>query len=94
MTKTKDTMEFEEALRLLKQGNKVARRGWNGEDMFLFLIQGYTCITDCEPVATIMGKDTEVLYQGHIVMKTADGKIVPWVASQTDLLADDWVEVQ
>ena len=41
----------------------------------------------------ILGEGKEVKYHGHIDMKTADGMIVPWLASQTDILADDWTVV-
>jgi hypothetical protein len=87
-------MTFSAALREVKQGQRVARSGWNGKGMFLFLVDGSKFIVNREPLKSILGAGTEVNYCPHIDMKTADGKIVPWVASQTDLLASDWVIVK
>lgn len=73
-------MTFGEALSLMKQGSKVARSGWNGKGMYLYLQPRFTHNnTDFEP---------------NIVMFTAQGKHQPgWLASQADILADDWQEV-
>lgn len=83
-------MNFSQALDAIKQGNLISREGWNGKGMFLFLVPGSKFVVNREPLLTIMGEGTEVSYCPHIDMKTADGKIVPWVASQTDLLSEDW----
>ena len=45
------------------------------------------------PLLGIFTEGTEVVYNSHIDMKTADGSIVPWLASQTDILATDWVVI-
>lgn len=86
-------MNFGDTLVLLKAGKKVAREGWNGKGMFLFLVPGSTFKVNRPPLLGIYPEGTEINYCPHIDMRTADGKIVPWVASQTDVLADDWVEV-
>lgn len=88
-----DRMNFGDALVLLKAGKKVAREGWNGKGMFLFLVPGSTFKVNRAPLLGIYPEGTEINYCPHIDMRTADGKIVPWLASQTDALADDWVEV-
>ena len=73
-------MNFGKALELLKQGKKVARKGWNGKMMWLILL---------EP--DLVGETFERYpLVPYIAMKTADDKIVPWLASQTDVLAEDW----
>ncbi|MEM8575901.1 MAG: DUF2829 domain-containing protein, partial [Pseudomonadota bacterium] len=90
--KASGSMTFEHALKAIKEGKRVARAGWNGKGMFLFLVPGSTFTVNREPLLSILGEGTEVNYHGHIDMKTADGTIVPWLASQTDLLADDWQE--
>ena len=73
------------ALMLLDKGRCVARSGWNG--MFLFRVAGgWICDT----------RHTELDHlptDAFIAMRTAQGTIIPWLASQADLLADDWVEV-
>jgi hypothetical protein len=81
---------FSYALGLIKEGQRVARRGWNGKDMFIFLVPGSTFQVNRPPLLGIYPEGTEINYQPHIDMKTADGTIVPWLASQTDLLAEDW----
>ena len=86
-------MDFGSALDQLKIGGKVARAGWNGKGMFLFLVPGSTFIVNRPPLLGIYPEGTEINYCPHIDMKTVDGSVVPWVASQTDLLAEDWIEV-
>lgn len=83
-------MTFSEALERLKQGDRVARAGWNGKGMFLYLVPGSTFNVNRPPLLGIYEEGTEITYRPHIDMKTVDGSCVPWVASQTDVLADDW----
>ncbi len=86
-------LTFGDAVYLLKQGKKVCRSGWNGKGMFLFLVPGSTFKVSRAPLLGIYPEGAEVSYCPHIDMKTADGKIVPWLASQTDVLAEDWMTV-
>ena len=83
-------MNFGEALEELKAGNKVARSGWNGKDMFLFLVPGSTFVVNRHPLLGIYPEGTEISYHAHVDMKTAQGDVVPWLCSQTDMLAEDW----
>ena len=78
------------AVELLKQGQRVARKGWNGKGMFLLLIAGASVT---EPINGCCGNPQEVGLPvlDAIYMKTADNKLVPWLASQTDVLSEDWV---
>jgi len=85
-----DAMSFGHAIAALKEGQRVARAGWNGKGMFLFLVGGSTFTVNREPLLSIMGEGTQVEYHSHIDMKTAQGYVVPWLASQADMLADDW----
>lgn len=68
----------------------MQRTGWNGKGMFIFLVPGSIFIVNRPPLLGIYSEGTEITYQPHIDMKTADDKVVPWFASQTDLLAEDW----
>lgn len=86
-------MTFSEALEALKAGARVARHGWNGKNRFLYLVNGSRFTVNREPLLSILGEGTEVDYRPHIDMRTADGSCVLWLASQTDLLAGDWVTV-
>ena len=86
-------MNFSQALESIKLGSRVAREGWNGKKMFLFLVPGSRFKVNRAPLLGIYPEGTEVDYCPHIDMKTADDRVVPWLASQTDLLADDWLVV-
>lgn len=86
-------MDFSDALRIVKGGGRVAREGWNGKNMFIFLVPGSRFKVNREPLMSILGEGTEVDYHGHVDMRTATGQIVPWLPSQTDLLAEDWAQV-
>jgi hypothetical protein len=90
---------FGAALEALKQGKRVAREGWNGKNMFLFLLpanDGIPTKVIHDPalravIESELGGDTfDAL--GSIRMFTADKKVLTgWLASQTDMLAEDWV---
>lgn len=83
-------LTFSQALNHIKNGIKMQRVGWNGKGMFIFLVPGSTFIVNRPPLLGIYPEGTEVKYHAHIDMKTADGQIVPWLCSQTDMLAEDW----
>lgn len=86
-------LDFGDVVRGLKAGKRFARQGWNGRDMFIFLVPGSRFKVSREPLLSILGEGTEVDYHGHVDMRTANGQIVPWLCSQTDMLAEDWREV-
>lgn len=90
----KKVLDFSTALVYLKSGYKVAREGWNGKGMFIFLVPGSTFKVNRPPLLGIYTEGTEINYHAHVDMKTADNKVVPWLASQTDLLAEDWMIVE
>lgn len=83
-------MDFSNALNALKSGEKVARTGWNGKGMFLYLVAGSTFSVSRPPLLGIYPEGTQIDYRPHIDMRTANGECVPWVASQSDLLECDW----
>lgn len=90
-------LDFGKAIEALKQGKRIARQGWNGKGMFLFLLPAGIVPTKAiyDPtlravIESEVGGDTfEAL--GTIRMFTADKKILTgWLASQTDILSEDW----
>ncbi|ANZ65578.1 hypothetical protein AYR62_15920 (plasmid) [Secundilactobacillus paracollinoides] len=88
-------MDFGEALEALHHGKKVAREGWNGKGMFIYLESGTLISTDrIRNLALAKSTPDSQKYiniNPHIDMKAADGSIVVgWLASQTDMLANDW----
>lgn len=83
-------MNFSEALTEIKEGQPVARTGWNGKGMCVFLVAGSTFKVNREPLLSVVGEGQEVNYRDHLDMVTADKQIVVWTAAQSDILADDW----
>lgn len=89
------SLNFGDAIQSLKEGKKVARSGWNGKGMFLALIEGSDA--DYHVNSRIFGtgedgnSERQMPILDAIYMKTADDKLVPWLASQTDVLAEDWL---
>lgn len=84
-----DTCGFGVALALMKAGEKMRRRGWNGKNMFVFMAVdfGFHTLADLSCVSHLEGE----LTLPALVLKTADDKFcVGWLASQTDMLAEDW----
>jgi len=69
-------MDIGEAVSVMRAGERVQRAGWNGKGMYLEMQ-----IPDAHSKMT----------QPYVYMKTADEQLVPWLCSQTDLLAVDWV---
>jgi hypothetical protein len=91
-------MTFGEAVDKMKEGKFVARSGWNGKGMYLWLMPAITVpLAWCkEPhlqkLAELNGGSIECL--ATIRMKTADNKVLTgWLASQSDIVATDWIEV-
>lgn len=78
------------AVKEMRDGGRVRRSGWNGKGMFLFLVPGSTFKVNRPPLLGIYPEGAEINYHSHVDMKTATGEIVPWLCSQTDLLATDW----
>lgn len=77
---------FGVALSALKSGQRVARKGWNGKGMYLV---HFSPVAHAMETLKVEGHDTKPLLP-FILMKTADEMFVPWLASQTDILAEDW----
>lgn len=71
--------DFSDALAYLRQGKRVARGGWNGKGMYL---------------ALQTPDEHSKMRRPYIYMSPVGGELVPWVASQTDLLATDWYVVE
>lgn len=83
-------LSFGHALVALKAGLKVARSGWNGSGMFIFLVGGSSFAVNRPPLLGIYQEGTVIDYRPHIDIKTADGSVSTWAPSNSDALADDW----
>jgi len=80
-------LTFGLAIDALKAGKRVARAGWNGKGMWLMHVP----VDLADKVAFQYAALNALPWVG---MKTADDKFVPWLASQTDMLAEDWTLVE
>ena len=89
-----DCMNFGLAIEAAKKGAKITRRGWNGKGMFLYYVPEGRYPARTDAAKSIATEDGKVDYGAYIAMKTAQGNVVPWLASQTDILADDWEVVE
>lgn len=96
-------MNFGQALEAIKLGSKVAREGWNGKGMWIVLMPSLSLPPHSsqapgakvnDRTAKHIGEDTPLESQPYIAMWTADQKWQPgWLASQADILAEDWTIV-
>lgn len=87
-------MNFGLAYEAMRKGFKVARAGWNGKNMFIFIVPGSVFQVNRPPLLGIYPEGTTIKYHSHVDMKTADDQVVPWLCSQTDMAADDWQIVE
>jgi hypothetical protein len=78
MNTTNEFFGFEKALVLLKQGKSLARKGWNGKDL---LVQAQFPTPDSKMTLP------------YLYIEYPNGAKCPWLASQTDLMSEDWFEV-
>lgn len=85
-----EVMDFGVAIMNLKEGRRVARRGWNGKGMYLYYVPAAAYPPSTDVAREAFGGEP-VPYGAYIAMKTAQGNVVPWLASQTDMLAEDWI---
>jgi len=93
-------MNFGQAIEALNEGKMVSRSGWNGKGMFVYKTVGNTVGKDFIPKFAslpqsvkdfLQKKDADVVFHSSITMYTATGEMQPgWLASQSDILADDW----
>lgn len=95
-----DRLSFGDALHFLKDGKKLARAGWNGKGMWIMLVPGTEGVElrpgspyakALKDYVTTDGFMEQVAIGSHIDMFTAQGIMQPgWLASQPDMLANDW----
>lgn len=92
-------LSFGSALKLLKLGYKLTRRGWNGRrkdgsPMYVFLVDGSTFQVNRPPLNKMFVEGTTITYKPHLDMLHADDSVGVWVAVTNDILAEDWEIVQ
>ena len=68
--------DFGEALKMLKEGKRMCRKGWNGKGMY---------------IEVQFPNENSKMTQPYIFIKTADDNKIPWVVSQADVFAEDYI---
>lgn len=83
------------AIDKIKDGVKVTRKRWSGKDRFIYYVAGNSYPVSGSPSSTVKGvfKDDIAPYGAYIAMKTTQGISVRWLATSTDMLAEDWEEI-
>lgn len=92
--RTKYDKGFGDVLRYIKLGFKARRRGWNGQNQFIVYQKGYPegiAINKNTSEALGLPEGTIVKFLPYIMIRTEQGSCVAWLASQTDMLAEDWI---
>lgn len=95
VVQTAPPQTFEYALSQVKLGGaKISRAGWNGKDQFVFYQKGYPdgiAINRNTSEATGLLEGTKCFFQPYLMIRNAQNQFIPWLASQGDLLANDWI---
>ena len=87
------TMDIGAAVSCLLSGMLVRRQGWNGQNQFLYHVPASQFAVNRPPLLGIYEEGKVINYRGHIDINTEQGECVPWICSQSDLLATDWIVV-
>lgn len=116
----KENLNFGEAIEAVKKGKLIARKGWNGKGMFVFMRPADELSVDMivnkvkslpdsvkkffagecawhpkEAATNVNPENIKVKFTAYLCMYAADGSVVNgWLASQTDMLAEDWIVVE
>lgn len=85
-------MPFGEALEQMKKGKRLARKGWNGNGMFAYYVEGNNYPAQSEAIKGYYPNDM-VEYRPYLALKTAQDDVTPWTPSTSDILATDWYTV-
>ena len=85
---------FGKALEAMKEGKRVTRTNWNGKGQYVFIADGVEFHTDAD-ISEFSGSADGVFVAPMFVLRTAQGNLQPgWLATQSDLLAEDWYAVR
>ncbi len=83
-------MDFSEALKEVKDGAKIARKNWNAAGQFVYHVPAAEYPAMTQVAKEEFGDHAMVPYTAYLAIKTVQGTVAPWLASQTDVLAEDW----
>lgn len=83
-----DNLDFGTALKAMKQGECISRKGWNGSNMFVYYVPANNYKAQTEVAKKAFGEN--VPYRPYMALKTAQDDIATWHPSGSDALAEDW----
>lgn len=87
-----ENLSFGQAITAAKAGKKVARKGWNGANMFAYIVPANTYPAQTEVAKATFGEN--VPYRAYWALKTAQNDVATWSPSGSDSLAEDWAIVE
>ena len=90
--KENEFLTFGQAIESAKQGKKVARKGWNGQGMFAYIVPANSYSPQTGVAKEYWG-DKLVPYRAYWALKTAQEDVATWSPSGSDSLAEDWLIV-
>ena len=89
-----ENLNFGQAIEAAKSGKKVARKGWNGAEMYAVIMPGYPdgiAVNETTANAHGIPSGTIMKFRPYWALKTAQNDIATWAPSGSDSLAEDWV---
>ena len=87
----REALQFSDALAYLQRGGqKLSRAGWNGDNMFIYWVDGSTFEVNRAPLLGIYPDGQVISYQPHIDMAMPNGDVTVWQPSLADICASDW----
>lgn len=84
-------LSFGQAIEAMKAGHKCSRSGWNGKNQYIELA---TCISYRNPQGEIFNAEHDAIGNHAIAFCGTSGVQLGWLASQSDMLAEDWQIVE
>lgn len=84
------TFSFGDAIKYMKRGLKVKRKGWNGKNQYIELAKNISYVN---PTNEVINADHDAIGNNAIAFVGTSGVQIGWLASQADMLAEDWVFV-
>ena len=85
-----EVFDFGYAMSALKRGERVARAGWNGKGMFVYLVPANSYPAQTGVAKAYFGEGAMVPYNAYMAIKNVDGTVSTWAPSGSDALAEDW----
>lgn len=82
-------MDFGDAMKAMKLGEKVYRENWNGANMFAYYVPGGNYPAQMNAIKGIFDNDL-IPYRPYLALKTAQNDVATWTPSGSDCIAEDW----